>query len=159
MREIFLTLFYSGKSPIAPGTMGSILALIIGLPLVYFSNQTIFLLAILVGVFAIKQIDVYEQNGGAHDDKSIVIDELVGMWLAMGMSGFSIIGILGAFLFFRFYDISKPSMIGKIDKKVKGGLGVVGDDALAGLLAGISTLIIIKILAYFHINPNFNLFS
>lgn len=152
MREFFLTLFYSGKSPFASGTVGSIVAFIIGLPVVYFSAETIFLLAVLIGVIAIKQIDIYEKNGGIHDDKSIVIDELVGMWLAMGIVGgkeFNIIEMFGAFVFFRIYDIIKPSIIGKIDREVKGGLGVVGDDALAGIIAGLSTLLVIKILQYF----------
>ncbi|PAF46792.1 hypothetical protein BKH46_06115 [Helicobacter sp. 12S02634-8] len=149
MRELFLTLFYSGKSPIASGTMGSLVALVLGLPILYYGAETIFLLGLLVGVVAVRQIDIYEQNGGEHDDKSIVIDELVGLWLAMGIAGFSLIGIIGAFVFFRLYDIWKPSLIGKIDKEVKGGLGVVGDDALAGLLAGISTLIVVKFISIF----------
>lgn len=153
MRELFLTLFYSGRSPFAPGTMGSIFAFVIGLPVVYFSAETIFLLAILIGVIAIKQIDIYEKNGGIHDDKSIVIDELVGMWLAMGIVGgreFSVLALLGAFIFFRIYDITKLSVIGKIDRDVKGGLGVVGDDAIAGIIAGLSMLLIIRILQYFE---------
>lgn len=155
MRTLFLTLFYSGKSKIAPGTMGSILALLIGIPILYYSSETIFLLGVFIALVAIKQIDIYEKNGGIHDDKSIVIDELVGMWFAMGMAGFSITGIASAFLFFRLYDVWKPSFIGKIDKEVKGGLGVVGDDALAGILAGISTLIILKIMIFFQFDPNF----
>ncbi|PAF48910.1 hypothetical protein BKH41_04600 [Helicobacter sp. 12S02232-10] len=159
MRELFLTLFYSGKSSVAPGTMGSLVALIIGLPILYFSSETIFLFAIFIGIIAIKQIDIYEKNGGIHDDKSIVIDELVGLWLAMGMVGFSLSGIIMAFLFFRLYDIWKPSIIGKIDREIKGGLGVVGDDALAGLLAGLSVLIILRILSFFQISPNWGLFQ
>ncbi|MDO7253758.1 phosphatidylglycerophosphatase A [Helicobacter cappadocius] len=157
MRMLFLTLFYSGKSPIAPGTMGSILALILGIPILYYSNETIFLLGIFIGLISIKQIDIYENNGGIHDDKSIVIDELVGMWLTMGMAGISITGIIGSFLFFRLYDITKPSIIGKIDRNVKGGLGVVGDDALAGILAGLSVLLILKLMAYFQLDPNFGI--
>lgn len=152
MRELFLTLFYSGKSPFASGTIGSMVAFIIGLPIVYFSAETIFLLAILIGVIAIKQIDIYEKNGGIHDDKSIVIDELVGMWLAMGIvggKGFDVIEMFGTFILFRIYDITKPSIIGKIDREVKGGLGVVGDDALAGIIAGLSALLVIKIVQYF----------
>lgn len=152
MRELFLTLFYSGKSPFASGTIGSIVAFIIGLPIAYFSAETIFLLAVLIGVIAIKQIDIYEKNGGIHDDKSIVIDELVGMWLAMGIvggKGFDVIEMFGTFILFRIYDITKPSIIGKIDREVKGGLGVVGDDALAGIIAGLSALLVIKIVQYF----------
>ncbi|PAF51580.1 hypothetical protein BKH44_05015 [Helicobacter sp. 13S00477-4] len=158
MRELFLTLFYSGKSPIAPGTIGSIVALVIGLPLVYFSAESIFLLGILIGIIAVKQIDVYEKSGGIHDDKSIVIDELVGIWLAMGMVGFSLAGLIGAFLFFRLYDVVKPSIIGRVDRDIKGGFGVVGDDVLAGIIAGLSTLVCLKVMDYFQIDKNLYLF-
>lgn len=153
MQNLFLTLFFSGKFPKAPGTIGSIIALILGIPLVFYSSETIILLAILIGAIAIKQIDIYEKKYQIHDPKEIVIDELVGMWLAMGIgstiSGFDIKVAILSFIFFRIFDIKKPSVIGKIDKKMKGGIGVVADDALAGILAGFSTLIVLKILTYF----------
>ena len=85
----------------------------------------------------IKEINSYEAGGGQHDDKSIVIDEVVGMWLALVLSSTSWIQIVLSFLFFRLFDIWKPSLIGKIDAHVKGGLGVMGDDILAGIIAGI----------------------
>lgn len=150
MRECFLTLFFSGKFPKAPGTVGSLVALIIGAPLVYFSSETIFLLAILIGIIAVGQIDIYEKQKQVHDPKEIVIDELVGMWLALGIAagvlGFSWWLIILSFVFFRIYDIKKPSLIGKIDKQVKGGMGVVLDDALAGILAGFSTIVVLKLI-------------
>ncbi|GHR48516.1 phosphatidylglycerophosphatase A [Helicobacter pylori] len=151
LRACFLTLFFSGYSKKAPGTVGSLVALLLGLPVLIFSANTLFLAAILIGLIAISQIDKEEEESKIHDSSYIVIDELVGMWLAMAISGLSLAGVILSFIFFRIYDITKPSLIGKIDKEVKGGLGVVADDALAGVLAGLSVLLAINILGFFNI--------
>ncbi|GAA6788064.1 phosphatidylglycerophosphatase A [Helicobacter pylori] len=151
LRACFLTLFFSGYSKKAPGTIGSLVALLLGLPVLIFSANTLFLAAILIGLIAITQIDKEEEESKIHDSSYIVIDELVGMWLAMAISGLSLAGVILSFIFFRIYDITKPSLIGKIDKEIKGGLGVVADDALAGVLAGLSVLLAINILGFFNI--------
>ncbi|MGT0059169.1 phosphatidylglycerophosphatase A [Helicobacter pylori] len=151
LRACFLTLFFSGYSKKAPGTIGSLVALLLGLPVLIFSANTLFLGAIFIGLIAITQIDKEEEESKIHDSSHIVIDELVGMWLAMAISGLSLAGVVLSFIFFRVYDITKPSLIGKIDKEVKGGLGVVADDALAGILAGLSALLVIHILGFFNI--------
>ncbi|MFP6170845.1 phosphatidylglycerophosphatase A [Helicobacter pylori] len=151
LRACFLTLFFSGYSKKAPGTIGSLVALLLGLPVLIFSANTLFLGAIFVGLIAIAQIDKEEEESKIHDSSYIVIDELVGMWLAMAISGLSLAGVVLSFIFFRIYDITKPSLIGRIDKEVKGGLGVVADDALAGVLAGLSVLLVIHILGFFNI--------
>ncbi|GAA9590528.1 phosphatidylglycerophosphatase A [Helicobacter pylori] len=151
LRACFLTLFFSGYSKKAPGTIGSLVALLLGLPILIFSANTLFLAAVLIGLIAIAQIDKEEEETKRHDSSYIVIDELVGMWLAMAISGLSLAGVVLSFIFFRIYDITKPSLIGRIDKEVKGGLGVVADDALAGVLAGLSTLLVISILGFFNI--------
>ena len=143
MRKLFLTLFYSGLSPKAPGTVGSFLALLLGLGLIPFiPSSTLFLLALLITAIAVKQIDIYEKEVGVHDSKEIVIDELAGMWIALSICGITsenmlIMGAL-AFIYFRVFDIWKPSLIGRIDEKVKGGWGVMGDDLLAGVAAGVA---------------------
>ena len=143
MRKLFLTLFYSGLSPKAPGTAGSIVALFMGMILLQFVHEsTLFLLAMLVTAVAIKQIDLYEKEVGEHDSKEIVIDELAGMWIALSIAGITsdnlfVLSFL-AFAYFRLFDIWKPSIIGKIDEKVKGGWGVMGDDLVAGIAAGVA---------------------
>ncbi len=150
MQKLFLTFFYSGLSPYAPGTAGSILAGIIGfIFLQFFHTDTLFLLTILLTIIGIKEIDKYEKKSKTHDDKSIVIDEVAGLWLAFVLSSATTIQILLSFIYFRLFDIWKPSLIGKIDKDVKGGLGVMGDDILAGVLAGISSA-----LTYYVISLN-----
>ena len=149
MQRLFLTFFYSGLSPVAPGTIGSLAAGLVGyLILLYFPTDTLFLLAVLISVIGIQEINKYEKATNTHDDKSIVIDEVAGLWIAFSFTSNSLIELVLAFLFFRLYDIYKPSLIGKIDREYKGGIGVIGDDILAGILAGISTLIVFQLYSH-----------
>jgi phosphatidylglycerophosphatase A len=152
MNWFFLTLGYSGLSPKAPGTMGTLVSLPLGMAiLIYFDVTTLFLAASLISIVAIKIINQYEEQSGNHDDQRIVIDELAGMWFALSVApattvalsqvldlqnGFLIQSLL-SFVLFRAFDITKPSIIGRIDRDAKGGIGVMGDDIIAGFAAGI----------------------
>ena len=146
--HIFATLFGVGLLPFAPGTWGSLFGLIlffytniylsINVQLFYLFLLVIILFAILVCFFATKELGDNEK-----DQKSIVIDELAGVWIAfipvsgiVMMQDFLTYSIL-AFLLFRLFDIWKPFPIGVIDKKIKNYLGVVLDDLVAGLYAAI----------------------
>jgi phosphatidylglycerophosphatase A len=142
---------YSGLSPKASGTVGTLVSLPIGLAILsILSPSSLFLLTILISIIAVKVIDIYEAETETHDSKHIVIDELAGIWFALSLSpgikidfetlDFSnpvVWQIFLSFALFRVFDIWKPSFIGWIDRNVKGGLGVMGDDILAGLIAGI----------------------
>ncbi|WP_034578096.1 phosphatidylglycerophosphatase A [Helicobacter canis] len=153
---VFLSVLYSGRSPKAPGTAGSALSVLLGLPILLYSAQTLFLLACLLGIIAVREIDKWEAYSKKHDEKWIVIDELVGVWLTMAIigavAGCSVSLMIVAFVTFRLFDIWKPSIIGRIDRKLKGGLGVVLDDVVAGLVAGVFSIIVLRILAYFGID-------
>ncbi len=154
LNRLFITFFGSGLSPIAPGTAGSLLALIVGLGLLQIiPMQTFFILTLLITIVGVFEIDKYEKATNSHDDKSIVIDEVSGMWIAM-MFAISVsknmsfnyayeIAVILSFISFRLFDIWKPSTIGVIDKRVQGGLGVMGDDILAGVAGGLLTDIIL----------------
>ena len=134
----FLNFLYSGNFPKVPGTAGSLLAVLLGVSISRFiSMETLVLLTILVTMIALKQINTFEANGGEHDDSRIVVDEVIGIWIALILSSTTWIQIILSFVFFRLFDIWKPSLIGKIDRNVKGGWGVMGDDMLAGVIAGI----------------------
>ncbi|PHR57488.1 MAG: phosphatidylglycerophosphatase A [Arcobacter sp.] len=172
MNWFLLTVGYSGTSPKAPGTVGSAVSLLLGLViLTYFDTTTLFLAAMLATVAGYKLVNDYEAQGGIHDNKHIVIDELAGMWIAMSIAGavfmnetqtsFSIpleaysdyishwtiwIAMSLSFATFRYFDIAKPSIIGRIDRASKGGLSVMGDDVVAGVAAGIVTAFIMKLL-------------
>ena len=154
LNRLFITFFGTGLSPKAPGTVGSFAALIVGLLLLkVIPMQTLFMLTLIITIIAVFEIDKYEKETGSHDDKSIVIDELSGMWIALMLAlssaqGMSYayaeeIAIVGSFASFRLFDIWKPSLIGVIDRKVKGGLGVMGDDVLAGVAGGMLTILML----------------
>jgi len=149
MRKFFLTFFYTGLSPFAPGTVGSIAAAIVGyLILLYFPVSTLVLLSILITSIAVKEIDKYEKLSKTDDPKEIVIDEVVGVWLAFALSGATIFQMVLSLIFFRIYDIWKPSIIGRVDQNYSGGIGVMGDDIIAGILAGISSALCYQLYNY-----------
>ncbi|QFR49108.1 phosphatidylglycerophosphatase A [Sulfurimonas lithotrophica] len=157
MNWFFITLFYSGLAPKAPGTIGTLISLPLGmLILIYFSAETLFMATVLITAIAIKEINRYEEKSGIHDDKRIVIDELAGMWFALSVApaisidlnelstfenGFLIQSVL-SFILFRYFDITKPSIIGRLDREAKGGVGVMADDIVAGFAAGILSAVI-----------------
>jgi len=141
-----LTGFGAGNFPKAPGTAGSVVGILIGSGVIFLfpsPNWTLILLTLLFGIVGIKLTDKYEEEGGIHDDKRIVIDEIAGVLLATALfkwngSWIEEIGkLILIFLTFRLFDIWKPSLIGKVDQKLPGGLGVVGDDLLAGIFGAI----------------------
>jgi phosphatidylglycerophosphatase A len=139
MQKVFLTFFYAGLFPKVPGTAGTILgALAAWFLLKILHIESLFAVTVIVSIAAIRVINKYEYKSGIHDNQQIVIDEVVGIWIAICVSfSVGILQILLCIIFFRILDIKKPSIIGKIDKNVQGGLGVVADDLVAGLFAGI----------------------
>lgn len=138
MQKLFLTFFYFGLLKPAPGTWGSLAGLVPAILIYeYIGASTLFLASILLFLVSINIINNYEKKLGIHDASHIVIDEVAGIWIGVSFCGGSLVSYILVFLFFRFFDITKPSIIGKIDKNVKGGLGVMGDDMVAGALAGI----------------------
>ena len=150
MRKLFLTFFYTGLLPKAPGTWGTIAGAIAALPILwYFPPTTLFLATILLSLIAVNEINKEEAQSGLHDASEIVIDEVAGIWLALSMSGATWLQIVFSVLYFRLFDIWKPSVIGRIDREVKGGLGVMGDDLLAGVFAAICSAGTYQVLAYF----------
>lgn len=148
MQKLFVTFFYSGLLRPAPGTWGSLAGAIVGVGIYYYIGlETLFMASILLFLASISIIDSYEAKSGTHDDSSIVIDEVAGVWLAisitlssweqLGVDKFGWISVVLAFVFFRILDITKPSIIGRLDRNLKGGLGVMSDDMVAGLFAGL----------------------
>lgn len=154
LNRLFITFFGSGLAPKAPGTAGSLAALIVGVLLLeVVPMQTMFMLTLAITIIGIFEINKYEKATNTHDDKSIVIDEVAGMWITLMFAVASAktlefayayeIAIVLSFGAFRLFDIWKPSLIGTIDRKVKGGLGVMGDDLLAGVAGGMLTVMVL----------------
>ncbi|WP_457594061.1 phosphatidylglycerophosphatase A family protein [Hydrogenimonas sp.] len=150
--KLFLAGLGSGLLPKAPGTWGSLVGLVLGAAILsYFPIETLFLLTLLVTLVGVKQIDRYEARTGVHDDKKIVIDEIAGIWLALCFSGASAAALVLSFLFFRLFDIWKPSIIGRIDREAPGGWGVMGDDLVAGAAAGLASAAVLQAMRYLNI--------
>jgi len=154
INRLFLTFFGSGLSPWAPGTVGSLAALVVGVAILqFFPTQTLFMLTLAITIIGIFEINKYEKETKTHDDKSIVIDEVAGMWLALIIAVSTAesmsyayayeVAIVASFAAFRLFDIWKPSTIGTIDRRVPGGVGVMGDDILAGIAGGFLSVIIL----------------
>jgi phosphatidylglycerophosphatase A len=133
------TLAGIGKLPFAPGTWGSATALILFIVLSHYVNMLI--VGSIVILFSIWICERASIGLDDKDHKSIVIDELAGMWLALmpalylssqtSRTSYAVI----AFIFFRLFDIWKPFPISYFDKNFKNGFGIVLDDLLAGLFA------------------------
>ena len=131
------TWFGSGFLKPAPGTWGTVAALPFGIALYVMSP--IFLIAgicfvLALGLWASCR---FTKAAGEKDSSMIVVDEVVGMWIALlpVAANPSILSIFLAFLLFRFFDILKPWPISFLDQKIEGAAGVMADDILAGVFA------------------------
>ena len=136
--------FGSGLSPIAPGTVGTVAALVPGLLLVQlpvWMGLTTVALAFVVGIYLCNAAG---QSLGVHDYGGIVWDEFVGMWLVLIFVPFDWLWWLAAFGLFRLFDIVKPWPIRWLDQQVHGGLGVMIDDLLAAVYALIPLLVVLR---------------
>lgn len=160
--SLISTCFGVGKIPFAPGTFGSLVAIIPVFLLAPF-NQNLWLLVILlfstfVGCYA---TGFYLKKTGKEDPKEVVVDEVAGILFAYFTSKIAIYYIakydiavsdyvivyhlyyvILLFLLFRFFDIVKPGPVGWADRNVKGAWGVMLDDIIAGVLAGIFSALI-----------------
>jgi len=129
--RLIASVFYIGYLPVAPGTLGSLAGLI----LYYFlCHNTIvmavvILIVIILGFLTAGRV---EKMFGEKDPGEIVIDEFAGMLIAMYRMPPSMGYVVTGFLLFRFFDIVKPKPIRRLEK-LKGSLGIMSDDLLAGL--------------------------
>lgn len=150
----------------APGTAGSLVALVVAYALLQcpYGMGILLLAALMVTALGVIVSDRYMRHfRSTHDPKEIVIDEVAGMWLTITIWHFWIIAMTGSwaaaqetlaqvganpvflaigFAWFRFFDILKPWPISLADRKVKGGIGVMLDDLLAALAAGTALYVI-----------------
>lgn len=154
-QKLFLTFMGAGLSPKAPGTVGTLASLPVGIGILYlFGMQTLFMMTLAITIIGIFEINKYEQATQIHDQQHIVIDEASGMWIALmiaistastlSYSYAEVLAIVLSFASFRLFDIWKPSTIGWIDRELKGGLGVMLDDVLAGIAGGMLSVVILK---------------
>ncbi len=154
LQKLFLTFGGAGLSPKAPGTVGTLASLPVGLALLYYLGmETLFMATLAITIIGIFEITKYEKTTGTHDQQHIVIDEAAGMWLSLMIAHSTaltmtypyaeILAIIFSFAAFRLFDIWKPSTIGWIDRELKGGMGVMLDDVLAGIAGGLLSVVIL----------------
>jgi phosphatidylglycerophosphatase A len=147
MNRFFLLIatgFGVGYSPIAPGTLGTLVAI----PIYYFLSEIHSPLyeITLVGFFFLSVwiTENAERFFGKKDDQRIVIDEIMGFLITMLWVPKTLPFITMGFFLFRFFDILKPFPIRRMEKKLKGGFGVVLDDVMAGVYANIILHLIVR---------------
>ena len=139
LSEIIGTVFYAGRSPFAPGTMGSLVALLAWFILKPLIIDPLFLL-ITGGLFFIGIVvsTILIEAWNEKDPKEIVIDEWVGMWISLYLVPHAILWGFVAFFFFRLFDILKPGPVQMMDD-MDDSIGVMMDDVVAGILACLVT--------------------
>jgi len=143
----------SGLPRRAPGTWGTVGGLIIAIPLLSLGFIPFLILTILSCILGVWICGRTAELMQGHDDPHIVWDEWAGIWITllplsyMGIADdnfwqnvsqeLSIFAIVFAFILFRFFDIVKPPPIEWADKRVAGGLGIMLDDIIAGIMAAV----------------------
>ncbi len=133
-----------GLSPLAPGTIGTLL----GVPiyLLIMDIGVLFYLSIVLVIIGVgTAVAEYTSEAlGGRDHRAIVIDEIAGFLVACISLPSGWVYLLLAFVLFRIFDIVKPWPVDFIDQQVKGGVGIMADD----LMAGLYTLLCIQLLAF-----------
>ena len=132
---LFATWFGCGYSPSAPGTVGSLAAILIAWPLarVGFTNWHFLILTLVFLYPAISAASTVAMESGGKDPQVIVVDEVLGQWITLaGAARFDWITLALAFGLFRLFDIWKPFPIKRIEA-IPGGAGIVLDDIGAGV--------------------------
>ena len=141
---LFLALgFGSGLAKKAPGTCGTVAAIPVYLLLVQFNLPLYLMITLVITLVGIPICGIAADKLGDHDHGGIVWDEIAGYLITMAFVGFSWKAAIWGFILFRLFDIVKPWPIKWVDSKVEGGLGIMLDDVLAGVFAGIILLFII----------------
>jgi phosphatidylglycerophosphatase A len=138
--NLISTWFGCGYAPIAPGTAGSLAAILIAWLLVTYADwQPLWFgaLALAATAPAIWAAGVTAEALSLNDPGVVVVDEVVGQWLALaGARPLNVKSWIGAFLLFRLFDIWKPVPARQLEK-LPGGVGIVADDLMAGVYAAL----------------------
>lgn len=137
--------FYSGYAPIAPGTVGSGIALFVYIIFPGLRDISLLISSLVLFFIGVKVATDVEKTDG-HDASIINIDEFVGMWISLLFYPASVSWHwwIAAFFIFRLFDIVKPFPVGR-SQKLPAGWGIMVDD----LLAGIYTNLVIRFLYVF----------
>jgi len=139
--------FGSGVIPKGPGTAGTLVAMLIYIalpPLGMLLQLVLIVASFLLGVWICGRTAA---DLGVHDHGGIVWDEFVGYWITMFMAPQAWFWPLIGFALFRVLDIFKPWPIKWVDRRIEGGLGIMLDDVLAGIMAALCIQALVVLLA------------
>ncbi|MDZ7901782.1 MAG: phosphatidylglycerophosphatase A [Rheinheimera sp.] len=125
----------SGLAPKAPGTFGTLAAVPLVVILSFFSSWVVIGFLLALSLLAVYVCQVVTNDIGVEDHGSIVIDEVVGFAITMWAVPLDFIDLCVGFALFRLFDIVKPWPIRWFDRNIHGGLGIMLDDIVAGILA------------------------
>jgi phosphatidylglycerophosphatase A len=133
----FATGCWVGKLPLAPGTFGSLMGLVLCYLIapLRLAGTTCFTLLFIA--FSVWMAHAAEKLLAQKDPGSIVIDEICGMLITFLGNSLNLTTAVAGFIVFRLLDIAKPFPIRYADKKLPGGVGIVADDVLAGIVANV----------------------
>ena len=134
---LFATGLGAGYAPIASGTFGTMVAIPLFILLSRWGTPGVLAGLLFTAVLGIPAADHMERSLGTSDPGKVVIDEIAGYLLAMAGSPVAAGHIIAGFFLFRFFDIVKPPPVRQAERYLRGGLGVVADDLLAGVYAWI----------------------
>jgi phosphatidylglycerophosphatase A len=135
----FATWFGCGYSPAAPGTVGSLAAIVIAwaLSLAGFGRLHFLVLAFLLLIPAVRSAGVVAGQIGRKDPQIVVVDEVLGQWLTLaGALKLNVLALAIGFGLFRLFDVWKPAPI-RLIEQIPGGAGIVLDDMMAGAYAAL----------------------
>jgi phosphatidylglycerophosphatase A len=141
LARVIATWFYSGYAPKAPGTAGSLAAIVIAwfLPIPPWGFA---ILAALVSIPGIWAADVTARELGVEDPQIVVVDEVAGQWLTLaGATHLSPMTFLVAFVLFRLFDMTKPPPVRQLEN-LPGGYGIVADDLMAGVYGALVLFVV-----------------
>lgn len=143
---IFATWFGSGFLPLAPGTWGSLISLPFAVGAYSFGFIYSCLSLVLILILSILISGAAAKIFNREDPPPVVIDETAGIFATLFFIPVSWTGIIAGFVLFRLFDILKPFPIGLVDRRIRGGTGIVLDDIVAGIYANICLRIILNII-------------
>ncbi len=158
VKEFFFTGFYSGYCPVAPGTAGTFVAMVIYILENIFlgnilGNSIIYVNIVIVLILiypSIKLGDAAEVFFKDKDPQQVVLDEMMGYWIGILFIPFSFTGAAAAFLLFRLFDIIKPFPARNVES-LKGGLGIMLDDYVAGIYTCICMNLFVYLMNFHNI--------
>jgi phosphatidylglycerophosphatase A len=138
--RVISTWFFCGYAPIAPGTAGSLAAIVIAWPLHEYAAVPAWAFAAMAAVLAIPgtwAADLTAREVGLKDPGLVVVDEVVGQWITLaGATQLNWKSWVAAFILFRLFDIWKPPPVRQLER-LPGGIGIVADDAMAGVYGAV----------------------